>query len=167
MLAIGMQRHLVTGGIPFGDGGVGFHGVLVDRRKCIFSLDHDIGRGEGSIQIAPGKLMVVADIARIELEFAQPVEKPLAQQLGDMQMGRIFGEGFVDGKRCHHRLVVDLDQLGGVGGDFRGLGGDRHHRLAREPHPIDGDQGAVLDGMPVVGIDVEHIVARHDGDYTR
>ena len=63
--------------------------------------------------------------------------------------------------------VVDLDQLGRVGGNFRRLGRDRHHRLAREPHPIDGDQGTVLDGMPVVGIDVEHIVAGHDGDHAR
>ena len=53
MLAIGMQRHLVPGGVPLGDGGVGFHGVLVDRRKLVLPFDHDIGVGEDVASRSP------------------------------------------------------------------------------------------------------------------
>ena len=46
---------------PFGDGGVGFHGVLVDRRK-VYSPSTTIRRGKDGLDIAAGEGVVIADV---------------------------------------------------------------------------------------------------------
>ena len=46
----------------------------------------------------------------------------------------------VDDRR--QRLVVDLDQLGGLAGDRRAVGDDERHRVADMAHAIDGERVA-------------------------
>ncbi len=72
-------------------------------------------------------------------------------------------------ERAHDRqlLVLDHDL---PDGRLRGRlvhGRDRGHRLAREPDPVDGHDGPVLDGVAPVRVDVQDVRAREHGDDAR
>ena len=60
---------------PLGDRGVRFQRVLVDRGEGVLALDDDIRRGERLRDVAAGERVVVADVARLEVDLAQAVEE--------------------------------------------------------------------------------------------
>ncbi len=76
--------------------------------------------------------------------------------------------GFHRGHEVAHRrqrLVLDLDQTRGLGGDLLGERGDARHDLPLEPHHVLGEQGAVLHepAEPHVG----KVLLGEHGDHAR
>ena len=84
-----------------------------------------------------------------------------------MEMGRIRRQRLVDRDRGRQLLVGDVHQRHRLVRDRECLRRDGHHRFAHEADPVDGQDGAVLEGMPVVGICRGQRLPGHDGDHAR
>ncbi len=91
-------------------------------------LDHAVGLGEGGVEVAPG----------VE---TRPHEVPAGVVVEHGRLGFLRLAG-VDDRR--QRLVVDLDELGGVARELARLGHDGHDRLADVAHLADRER-EVLD----------------------
>ncbi len=152
--------------IPLRDDAVRLHRVLVDAREGVVPLDHDRRVRERRVHTAPVDAIPVADVAVPLRQRAQAVEQPGPQRTV-LDQRRARRERILE--RAHDRqlLVIDHDlPEGGLGG---GLvhGRDRCHRLAREPDPVDGHDGPVLDGVAPVGVDVQDVRTREHRDDAR
>ncbi len=114
-------------------------GALERRRREAVEVElvdlHDVIRlGERRVDVAP-----VEDARPDDVRAGVVVEDDLVLQ-------RLGGVG-----EYGERVVLDLDQLGGIARELARRGGHRRHRLAHVPHTADGkrvvlDQPARLDG---------------------
>ena len=143
--------------------------ALVHRLGLEAALDDDVGRSE------PG-----LDVAQCVLELAGDVRRRGRTRLGAdvahvlVQNGRARPHGLVNVDHPRQDLVVDLDQLEGLGGDPARCCGDRCHGMARVEclvarHDIAAVETQVLDAEDrrLVPRELHEIAAGHDGFDTR
>ncbi|MCO5546661.1 hypothetical protein L7F22_000095 [Adiantum nelumboides] len=140
-------RHL--GGDVHGEREVGGGGVRDDR----VALHRD---GRDALVHHP---RADDDLGAVERVAGPPLAGgQVAALVGELQRG-VVGERGLDVGDRGQRVVVDLDELGGVDGGGAALGDDQRHRLADEPHPVGRQRRArqrgVEDHQAVVGGQVE------------
>ena len=129
---------------------------LIDARHDNVRLHGHVlhlGHGEGVFDDVLALLERALVVAFAHLEVVADVGARLGR---DPRLDRVFVHVRVDERRAlfdavenaqhsGQRLVVDLDEAGGLHGGFRCLGSHRGDRIADKAHAVDGEDGLVLE----------------------
>jgi hypothetical protein len=159
VLAGGPQRDGVLAEVA--DHGVGLHRVLVDGGEHVVALHLDLRLRAGPLDAAGVEPVAVADVAGLLLELAETVEQP-GPQGALVEPGRAVGERLLEGADHGELVVLDHDRPQRRLGLGLGLGRHRGHRLAGEADAVERQERAVLERVPVVGVDAVQVGAGQD-----
>ena len=141
-LGAGPDRDLVAC-LPLHDHHMGLQRHVLHRGVGVLALDDPLGLGEPLLDVALADLLHVGEV-RSRLRAEDRLDVAVAAELGvDQRRIRLEGDHRVE-HRCQD-LVLDVDQLDGLGRDLRALGGDRGDRLAEVAHHVLGEDVLVDD----------------------
>ena len=130
--------------VPPGRGAVGLEGVVHRHRSREGGLDHDVGGGQGGVDVAPlGPVGLFDEVAVAAV---------------GVDDGGVVGQGRLGPHHVGEHLVVDGDQVEGVAGHLDRLGRHGGDLVTDEAHHV-AEEGGVL----VVPAEVADVGGGDDG----